>query len=142
MAHYEPPRRIRIRAFHYSYIFNFFLNCNHIDERIYFLWTKGPYMVVRLDNMQRLIRFFRYRIERKYKIIGLHDVLLTDYFNCGHSRYKELHFFDYFRLLIILIYKYYDSYIYNLYRWSYVLKEKEYGLYYFFCKKLNNIKKR
>ena len=133
IVHYIDPMTVKVKSrmapkwkivkvLNYSFVFNFKLNCVFLDERL------GELLTHRISELPK----FRY----------IYKDTFTCLYNYGNFRYKDLSFFDYFRVMCAIFRNYYNSYIYNLYRWSYVMKEKNYGLYYFINKKWTNVKKR
>jgi len=113
-----------ISTYNYSFIFNFFLNCTSINDNC--------------GNLLTNISFY----DNDIRWSELSNKTFFNYYNYGNSRYCSILHMEYYRIVIVLIFKYYDKILYNIYKLSYILKEKNYGLYYFLNRKWRNIKKK
>jgi hypothetical protein len=91
------PQKFKgIRVYNYSYVFNFMLNCVTLDEKLSNILTES--------------------VKSGKKLKYIYGEWFNNFFNYGNFRYNDLSFFDYCRVVFILIPKYYNTYIYNLYR--------------------------
>jgi hypothetical protein len=101
---------------YYSLVFNLFLNIMDIKDD----WS----YILTLDDDHK-------------EILALSYYSFYYYFYYGNFFFNNLNFIDLYRIFISLFFKYYNSFLFTLTRYNYVLKYKNYTLKYFFLRYFN-----
>ena len=100
----------------YSLVFNLYLNVLDIKEG----WSY--FMPLNFNN---------------YEQSALLSETFSNYYYYGFFNYKNLNIFEMYRILVSLLFKYYNNFLYKLSRYLYILSLKNYTLAKFFKRYLN-----